>query len=121
MVTNLVGHFEQEGEHKLGNSRATVAGNVGHRDATLGCCLDIDDVVACGCDSNVAQLRQCLNDLAIEDRLVGDDRLGTGAAGNRFIQWCAIIDLADADLFEGLPAKVTGVCCVGIKEDNLHL
>ncbi len=92
MMPDLLGHFEQEGEHRLHNRFRGVFGNIRDRNASLGGGSEIDHVVT-GChDTDVAHGGQGFDGDTVEDGLVGEDNFSAVGAGHRFFRWCTVVD-----------------------------
>ena len=70
--TCKVGEFKEQGHRVLGCGESRIFRNVGYGDTVISCCLKVNNVVTCGKDANVFEVRELVEDFLVEDGLVGD-------------------------------------------------
>ncbi len=104
----------------LGDGGGAVAGDIGNDDAAFFGGDDIDHIEAGGGDADVFQIWQLGDDFTCERRFVGDDDLGSGAAGDGLIQRRARMHFTGGDGFERLPGEVARICGVGVEKNDFH-
>ena len=54
----------------LGCGESCIFRNVGYGDTVISCCLKVNDVVTCGKNANVFEVRELVEDFLVEDGLV---------------------------------------------------
>ena len=71
-----VGEFKEQGHRVLGCSESRVFRNVCDSNTVFSCCLKVNNVVTCGEDANIFEVRELVEDLLVEDCLIGDGNFG---------------------------------------------
>ena len=120
MECGVICQFEEESDRHLCGRICTVLGNVCNGYPPFPALIKIHYVITGGKDSDIAEVRQCLQRLAVEYGLVRD---GDFAAAHPFDELTGLRNIICHDfpeLLERGEGKVSRVCCRTVKYSDLH-
>ena len=110
----LLSDIQYVSKYHLSYGGSAICRNVGDNDTSFTGGSYVYYVVACSQHADIFQIGQGSHHFAVDHYFIGEEGFCTGSTFQYFSGGGTVINYAFAQLFQLIPAKITGICGVTV-------